>query len=44
MISKEGSGYVVRSEGGKKLSKKYRSKEEAKKRLAQIEYFKHMRK
>lgn len=44
MIRKTGSGYVVKSESGKNLSKKNLSKKAAKKRLAQIEYFKHRKK
>lgn len=41
IIKKEKDGYVVYSEKGKKLSKPYKTEEEAKKRLQQIEYFKH---
>lgn len=41
MIRKTKSGYVVVSHTGKKLSRSYKSKEAAKKRLAQVEYFKH---
>ncbi len=33
--------FVVYSEKGRKLSRKYKTEEEAKKRLQQIEYFKH---
>lgn len=40
MIRKTKSGYVVKSEGGKNLSKKTLTKDQAKKRLAQVEYFK----
>ena len=40
MISKVKGGYVVKSESGKTLSKPYATKEQANKRLAQIEYFK----
>lgn len=40
MISKEGAYYVVRSKKGKSLGK-YKSKASAKKRLRQVEYFKH---
>jgi hypothetical protein len=41
MIKKSGKGYIVTSEKGKKLSKVV-SKSKAKKRLAQVEYFKHI--
>ncbi len=41
MIIKKGNGYVVTSEGGKRLSKTLPSKEAAVKRLKQVEYFKH---
>lgn len=41
MIRKEGEYYVIYSKEGKKLSKKYKIKKEAEKRLKQIEYFKH---
>lgn len=42
MIRKVGSEYFVFNESGeKKLSRGYSSKEQAKKRLGQIEYFKH---
>jgi hypothetical protein len=40
VVVKSGSGYVVKSEGGKRLSKKM-SRAAAIKRLRQIEYFKH---
>ena len=40
MISKTKQGYVVKSESGKKLSKPYPTKQQAQKRLQQIEYFK----
>ena len=40
MISKTKQGYVVRSESGKRLSKPYPTKEQAQKRLREIEYFK----
>ena len=40
MIKKTKEGYEVKSEGGKNLSKKNLSKEQAKKRLREIEYFK----
>ena len=44
-IKKTGSGYEVVSEKtGKALSKKTLSKKQAKKRLQQIEYFKHQKK
>jgi len=42
MITKGGKGYMVKSESGKPLSKKGMSKKAAKKRLAQVEMFKHM--
>ena len=41
MIKKTGKGYEVRSKKGKKLSRSYKSMGQAKKRLKQIEYFKH---
>lgn len=41
MIVKSGSGYQVKSESGKNLSKPGMSKAQAKKRLQQVEYFKH---
>lgn len=40
MVVKSGSGYVVKSESGKRLSRKM-SRAGAIKRLRQIEYFKH---
>lgn len=41
MIVKQGGGYVVKSEDGKRtLSKKYKSKKAAVDRLRAIEYFK----
>lgn len=40
MISKTNKGYVVKSESGKRLSKPYPTRQQAQKRLAQIEYFK----
>lgn len=40
VIKKENEGYVIYSKKGKKLSKPYKTKEEAEKRLKQIEYFK----
>lgn len=40
VIKKEADGYVIYSKKGKKLSKPYKTKEEAEKRLKQIEYFK----
>jgi len=39
MVKKEGSKYVVRSEKGKSLGK-YKSRIAAKKRLAQVEFWK----
>lgn len=41
MVRKVKGGYVVYSSKGKKLSKVYKTKAEAVKRLRQIEYFKH---
>lgn len=41
MIIKTAKGYWVKSEGGKNLGGPYRTKEEAKRRLRQVEYFKH---
>jgi hypothetical protein len=41
MIVKTSQGYQVKSESGKNMSQKDLTKEEARKRLAQIEYFKH---
>lgn len=43
MIVKQGSKWVVKSEGGKTLGK-YDTKAEAVKRLGQIEHFKHKKK
>ena len=40
MIAKTNKGYVVKSESGKNLSKPYPTKQQAQKRLAEIEYFK----
>jgi len=40
MISKTSKGYVVKSERGKTLSKPYKTKAQAQRRLNQIEYFK----
>lgn len=44
MIRKTGKGFKVVSEEGKNLSKDDLTEEEAKKRLRQIEYFKHAKK
>lgn len=42
MIKKTKEGYVVKSKSGdKKLSKPYKTKKAAVKRLQQIEYYKH---
>ena len=41
MIKKTNKGYIVKSEKGKNLSKPNLSKAQAKKRLAQVEWFKH---
>lgn len=43
MIVKEGSKFCVKSESGKNLGT-YRSRLAAKRRLAQVEMFKHMKK
>jgi len=40
VIRKSGDGYIVVSHKGKRLSKKYKSRAAAEKRLKQIEYFK----
>ena len=40
MIVKTSQGYQVRSEKGKPLSKPNLTKQEAEKRLAQVEYYK----
>lgn len=40
MIVKTSKGYVVKSERGKVLSTPYRTKQQAQKRLRQIEYYK----
>lgn len=42
MIKKKGNKYQVTSESGKNLGE-YDSLEEAKKRLKQVEYFKHLK-
>jgi hypothetical protein len=41
MITKTAKGYSVKSEKGKNLGGPYKTREEAKKRLRQVEYFKH---
>ena len=41
VIKKESDGYHVRSEEGKNLGGPYKTREEAEKRLRQVEYFKH---
>lgn len=40
MIRKSKKGFIIYSEQGKRLSKPYKNKKEAEKRLKQIEYFK----
>ena len=40
MISRTSTGYMVKSKRGKSLSKKNLTKEEAQKRLREVEYFK----
>ena len=44
MLKKTSQGYQVVSETGKSLSRPNLTKEQAEKRLAQIEMFKHMKK
>lgn len=44
MIRKTPKGYVIYSEKGKRLSSPYSTREQAQKRLKQIEYFKHKNK
>lgn len=44
MIKKTKGGYQVKSEGGKPLSKPNLTKEQAEKRLKQVEYFKNKKK
>ena len=41
MIVKTANGYRVESEKGRNLGGPYKTKEEAQKRLRQVEYFKH---
>ena len=41
MIVKTGNGYRVESEKGRNLGGPYKTREEAQKRLRQVEYFKH---
>ena len=43
MIRKRDDGYYVVSHDGKSLGGPYKTEAEAKKRLAQVEMFKHMR-
>ncbi|HKC14569.1 MAG TPA: hypothetical protein VKC89_01215 [Patescibacteria group bacterium] len=43
MIVKRKAGYHVVSEKGKNLGGPYKTKEEAEKRLKQVEYFKHQK-
>ena len=44
MITKTNKGYMVKSEKGRNLGGPYKTKEEAQKRLRQVEYFKHRNK
>lgn len=44
MITKTKKGYQVKSESGKNLSKPNLTKEQAQKRLKQVEYFKSKKK
>lgn len=41
MIRKTSKGYIVKSEGGKNLSKSNLTKKQAVTRLRQVEYYKH---
>lgn len=41
MITKSAKGYCVKSEKGKNLGGPYATKQEAQKRLRQVEFFKH---
>lgn len=41
MVKKTKGGYSVKSKKGKNLGGPYKSKKAAKKRLKQVEYFKH---
>ncbi len=43
MITRSAKGYMVRSMKGRNLGGPYKTKEEAKKRLRQVEFFKHQR-
>jgi hypothetical protein len=43
MVVKQGSTFGVKSEKGKNLGSGYKTKEEANKRLGQVEYFKHLK-
>lgn len=43
MIKKVEGGYKVVSEKGKNLGGPYKTREAARKRLAQVEYFKHVK-
>lgn len=44
MIRKEKGGYSVKSHSGKNLGGPYKSRKQARKRLQQVEYFKHRKK
>jgi hypothetical protein len=41
IVKIKGAYYVISEKTGKKLSKGFKTKQEAQKRLRQIEYFKH---
>jgi hypothetical protein len=43
MIVKDGNGYSVKSESGKHLGGSYKTREQALKRLRQVEYFKQLK-
>lgn len=40
MVKQTSKGWIVKSESGKTLSRPYPTKQQAQKRLSQIEYFK----
>jgi hypothetical protein len=44
MIVKTKEGYVIKSKSGQVVSKPYKDKKDAEKRLKEIEFFKHKKK